>query len=378
MKVLYIMDSLGTGGSERSTADLWYFLRKEKVEISIVALRHRKEGIENEILTQGFSVHFLQSKGLVSQSREIVKYIRDFHPDVVHSVLFKSNLRTRLARMQLKFVHVESLVNCSYDKIRLKDPNIRLSSFYLYKYLDKFTAGWVDKFHAVTEGVKSHYHQALHIPEKKISAVHRGRGENKFLAERPAIRKEYLAEFGLPDNTIMVIHVGRQEYQKGHLDLLKAIEHLSQDEFSRCAFLFLGREGNSTAAIQSFLQSHSSGAKLIWLGHRQDVQQLLVSADIFVFPSLYEGIGGALIEAQAASLPIICSDIAVLNEVVVKNKSAFMHENQQQLTTFLSRLIGDQPLRNKMGEAGLANFRANFSIDKVNQKMLDFYKLTAS
>ena len=59
MKILFVLDSLGTGGAERSTGDLWYFLRGEVVILRIVVLGKRKEGIEKQILAAGFDVVFL-------------------------------------------------------------------------------------------------------------------------------------------------------------------------------------------------------------------------------------------------------------------------------------------------------------------------------
>src|SRR5688572_30302793 len=111
MRIMFVIDSLGTGGSERSTSFIWYYLRSiPGFEITIVVLRRRKEGIETEILKAGFQVIFLKSKGYFSQGKEIGHHIDIIKPDLVHSVLFKSNLRVRLARLTRRFLHVESLV----------------------------------------------------------------------------------------------------------------------------------------------------------------------------------------------------------------------------------------------------------------------------
>src|SRR5688500_12975039 len=99
MKILHVIDSLGTGGAERSTAEIWYYLRAKGFELSIVVLKHRKEGIEQEILREGFNVTFLSKKGVLSQALEISEYIKAQRPDIVHSTLFMSNLRVRLARL---------------------------------------------------------------------------------------------------------------------------------------------------------------------------------------------------------------------------------------------------------------------------------------
>jgi glycosyltransferase involved in cell wall biosynthesis len=376
MKILYVLDSLGTGGAERSTADLWYYLRSRGIEPTIIVLGNRKEGIEKEILQQGFEVFFLKGHGFASQCFQLARLIKENKPDIVHSILFKSNLRVRLSRLKTKFIHVESLVNCTYDRVRLKDPRISSLSFYYYKYLDHFTAGLTDKFLAITETVKTHYVSELNIPEKKIDVLYRGRAENPFLHERDALRIAYRRELGLAEDTLLVLHVGRQEFQKGHLVLLQAIRLIEKNINRPVAFVFLGRKGNSSADISAFLKANPLQSKLYWLDHRYDVAQWMISSDIFVFPSLYEGLGGSLIEAQAASLPIICSNIPVLNEVVTRDKNALMFDvgNGAQLGECLINFINNREKRSRFGESSLSNFRSRFLLQRINEKTLEYYK----
>src|SRR5688572_14599769 len=163
MKILFVMDSLGAGGAERSTADLWYFLRDAGVEVHIILLDHCSPGIEKEIVTAGFNTFFLAGLSLAKQSWAIVRKVKELKPNVVHSILFKANLRTRLARLQHQFIHIESLVNCTYDKVRLKDPNVGKLAFYYYKLLDQYTSFLVDHFHSITNTVRDHYVNELGI-----------------------------------------------------------------------------------------------------------------------------------------------------------------------------------------------------------------------
>jgi glycosyltransferase involved in cell wall biosynthesis len=231
----------------------------------------------------------------------------------------------------------------------------------------------VDHFHAITGVVKDHYHEMLGIPFRKISVVYRGRTGNLFLDQRDQLRERYHREFGLVKGTLLVLHVGRQEYQKGHIILLKAIQKLHEGVISSCAFLFLGREGNTTLEIKAMLANFSPSIKILFLGHRQDVNELMASADVFVFPSLYEGLGGALIEAQAARLPILCSSIKVFEEVIDKDVNALLHNDESELAGNISLLLGDEAKRRKMGENGLLNFRAKFTLGVINKQMLNLY-----
>lgn len=376
MKILFVMDSLGTGGAERSTSDLWYYLREKNVQLKIIILEHRREGIEKEILGANFDVHFLRPGNFLVQVNALKKLIKEFEPDLVHSVLIRSTFRVRCARFLSKFRSVESLVNCTYDPIRLRDPQVGYFSFYFYKWADYLTASRVDSFIAITQTVKEHYVKLLAIPEEKIEVIYRGRNPNPFLKNRTSVRATLLAELGLADDSILVLSIGRQEFQKGHLVLLKAIRKMEEEKLKRVAFIFLGREGNSTPDIQRFLKTETLKARLYWLGHRLDAAMWLSGSDLFVFPSLYEGLGGVLIEAQAAALPIVCSDLPVLHEVVCNNENALMFEcgNSDLLASDLLKLISDREMRSRFSARSLENFERKFGLLEVNHQLLSFYQ----
>ena len=378
MKVLFIQDSLGTGGAEKSNSQLWYFLREKKIAIRIIVLEHRQKGIENEILEQGFDVTFLDKQNLWQQVKSIARIIDDFNPDIVHSVLFRAALRTRIAKLKTNFVNVESLVNCTYDKVRFSDPKVNKWALYFYKWLDRFTQSkGTDKFIAITNEVREHYIQNLNISPSKISVIFRGRKANEYLNAKADWRQKLNDEFLFSSNDVIITHVGRQEFQKGHLELLKAIKSIDQVlADNKVKFLFCGRDGNNSKEIEAFLAKESIKTGILFLGHRNDVNQILAASDIFVFPSKYEGLGGSLIEAQAAALPIVCSDIKVFEEVVNNNENALMYQlgNTKDLSEKLLLLIESETMRKKMGEESLKNFNAKFQLEKVNEQMLKFYE----
>ncbi|MEZ4972125.1 MAG: glycosyltransferase family 4 protein [Cyclobacteriaceae bacterium] len=375
MKIMFVIDSLGTGGAERSTADLWYYLKENNIQIKVVALRRRKEGIEEEVLAANFDVHFVNQGNIFRQVAEINGVIKRFRPDVVHSVLFKSNLRVRLARRRNRFYHIESLVNCMYDPIRLEDPSVGFLTLKAYKWIDRLSIRWVDHFVAITNTVKIHYQRNFSIDDSKVSVIYRGRKENPYLDIKSKVRTDCRNELALSPDSLLVIHIGRREFQKGHLILLKAIKRIEGKLKVPVAFVFLGREGNSSSEIERFINDNSFSAKMFFLGHRLDVDRWLASGDIFAFPSRYEGLGGALIEAQAAGLPVICSDLTVLNEVVVRNRNARMFEegDSRGLADHLIEMISSQNLRHNYGLESVANFRNRFELRKINQQTLALY-----
>lgn len=384
MKILYVQDSLGTGGAERSNADLWSYLRDEKtgVEIKIILLEHRKEGVEKEVKEQGYDINFLKPGNFFDHVIQIKQIIKEFKPDVVHSVLFKAFIRVRAVRFFSSFYHVESLVSCSYDPIRFKDPKMNNFGLTVYKYINRLTHGLgTDKFIAISREVKEHSQKHLKIPPNKITVIPRGRRINPYLKNKEQLRCEIRRSLGIPKEDLVFVHVGRQEYPKGHLELLKGISLIDQKlNQKRVHVVFCGRKGKASKAIENYVEENQMATKLHWLGHRLDVPEILAGSDVFVFPSLYEGLGGALIEAQAAGLPIICSKINVFREVVSEGENALMFEigDYNTLADQILLLANNQKLRSEMGEKSITNFQKKFRLEKIHERMFKFYQKVLS
>lgn len=375
MRILYIIDSLGTGGAERSTSYLWYLLREQGVAIKIICLRRRKEGIQTEILQENFDVMFLQSVSWLTHARQLVNIIKEWQPDIVHSILWKSNIRARVARFLHRFYHVESLVNLVYADTRIQDVGrLKLS---VYRWLDQYTGQWgVDHFHANGESVANHYTSKLSIPRDKMTIVKRGRFPNPFVNRKGKLRQEFNRKYSIVDGEIILMNVGRQEYQKGHDILLNALGKIKKGNGLKFRLFIAGRDGNASAKILTSIKHHGLEREVILLGHYGNIPELLVCGDIFVFPSRFEGFPGALIEAEAAGLPIICTDLPMMLEVAIpgSNCLVFPNENETQLAEAILKLATNRNLMTEYSRNSIAQFNANFLIPVINEQMHSMYQ----
>ncbi len=120
------------------------------------------------------------------------------------------------------------------------------------------------------------------------------------------IRQEARNEFGLSDSTLVVGTVGRLSVQKnpdGIIEIIKKLRDRAQD----FKFLWIGR-GELEEYIVSKIKAEGLEDYVIMTGVRNDVHRLYQAMDVFILPSIYEGLGNVLIEAQAAGLPSFCSD----------------------------------------------------------------------
>ena len=179
----------------------------------------------------------------------------------------------------------------------------------------------------------------------------------------------------LPDGAWVFIHVARQEHQKNHLGLIAAFEPVWQGH-PDARLLLVGREGNSSAEIQQRLEVSPARDAILSLGHRSDVSELLRCADVFVLPSHYEGLSGAMIEAMEAELPVICSDLDGLREGCEPDRSALLCDPKrpESIAAAMNRMLDEPDLAQRLGTRGRELFLERFTLEASCQGMLAFFQ----
>lgn len=376
MKVTYIVNALGEGGTERSLADLLPGLREGGVDISIITLRSRgDEGVEPLLRAQGFEIHTIGSIGRLKTLRALRRLIRAQQPDIVHTMLFEANLYGRLATIATGARIVVSLVNTTYSAARLADPRLNRRKVRVVQALDAALGRFrTDRFHAVSSAVKDDAVAALRLPDNKVTVIERGRRPETLPIVSPARRSAARDKLGLPIDAEVLVSVGRQEYQKGHRYSLVAVRELS--DRPDLVLLVAGRTGNESDDLQQILTGMPDTAERVQLlGHRPDVAEVLAAADLFVFPSLFEGMPGAVIEAMASGLPIVASDIEPVREVVEIDANAVLvaPRDASALAAAIRELLDDPSRMDDMGSRSREIFEERFTIERSVEGFIDLY-----
>lgn len=370
MKIILLINSLFTGGAEFSTMTFYGWLKQSTdYEIKIVCLK-RAEPAYN-FRDFGFNnVKYLKNGSFKTRLKDFNELVESFKPDLVHSVLFDANLLGRVSRLlKRNFKHLESLVNQTYSPYRLKDPNVNRFKLESYRFLDFITQyKGVDHFHSNGNTVAKHYQEKLHVNPSRITNIPRGREPNPFLEESNTLNS-IREELDLKNNVILV-NVARHEYQKAQTVIIDALNELKPLKL-RYTLLLVGRNGEATGLIKDKIDNYGLQESIKMLGHRSDVAKILAASDIFVFPSRFEGLPGALIEAEAAGLPILCSDIPNNREVVQENINSFIFpvDDSIILSQHIERLISDESQRKRMGNKSLEIYKKKFTIEQVHIKM---------
>ena len=176
------------------------------------------------------------------------------------------------------------------------------------------------------------------------------------------------------DSKLCVLFVGRLIPRKGLTYLIKAAKHIVK-EYSQTRFLIVG-DGPQKPHLLATLEKTNLLSNFVFLG---DVNERLLPAlyncaDVFVFPSIQEGQGIALLEAQAAAKPVVAFDVGGVREAIVDKETGLLTKpDSRELAVAVMKLLANGTLREKMGSNGRKLVVDKFSWDVCAKKMLKVY-----
>jgi glycosyltransferase involved in cell wall biosynthesis len=371
--VLYLIDSLVAGGAERSLAALAPEYRRLGVRLDVAYL-HERDGLAEDLRAAGAALFSLaEGGGRIGWTRRASSLVRERKPDLLHTTLFESDIVGRLASVAAGTPIVCSLVNAAYGREQLENPALRPWKVRAAQFADVVTARRVRRFHAVSASVADVMSRRLRVPVKKMDVIPRARDAARLGVRTDERRAAARAALDVSGDVPVVLAVGRHEYQKGFDVLLRAAAALRTERPELKVFV-AGRDGGATQALHSLVGEYHLEPTVELLGTRDDVADLLCAADVFAFPSRWEGSPGAVLEAMALEVPIVAADIAPIREVTDGDACARLvpvDDATALAKGIASALDGDGvPAR---VAAARERFTRHYTIDRVAEQMVAFY-----
>jgi glycosyltransferase involved in cell wall biosynthesis len=374
LKVLFVIEGMGTGGTERSVAELLPYLKTAGI-LPIVVCFHHREGVEQELIRQGFDLRFLSGKNTRQWFQQLRRILKSERPDVIHTALFRSDLVGRLAAIGTTIPVISSLVSTPYRPIRFRDPHVNKRTLRMMQLLDAATGRlFTSHFHAVSHAAKAAAIADIHLPAQRITVIQRGRNAKRLGEPSQARRQQARQALNLAPEAKVLVNLGRHEYAKGQHHILEAMAQL-RDCHPEMVLLLAGRTGLATPKLEHLCTQAGLSGQVRFLGYREDIPDILAAADLFVFPSLYEGLPGAVLEAMALGLPIVAFDIPPVREVVAVNENALLVETGStvQFTAAIQTLLADRALADRFSQCSRAIFLERYTLEKSAAQMVDLY-----
>ncbi|WP_339644746.1 TIGR03088 family PEP-CTERM/XrtA system glycosyltransferase [uncultured Porticoccus sp.] len=369
--VAHIIYALGTGGLENGLINIINRTPPDRYRHVIICLTNADD-FANRITLPGVQV--IQLHKPAGQNFRVFwdlwKTLRTLRPDVVHTRNLAS-LEMQLVTLLMpgiKRVHGEH----GRDIHDLDGTNKK------YNLLRKAMQPFVHRYIAVSRDLLQWLKHTVAIPEKKLRQIYNGVDAGKFSPRQDDTQLGDLAPPGLlPENAVVVGTVGRLAEVKNQQLLIEAVGYLFTKRPILRGTLRLVLVGDGPLKLQLVDRVKQLGlSDVVWFsGDRNDVPVLMQLMDIFILPSLAEGISNTLLEAMASGLPVIATSVGGNVELIEEgvNGRLVPVNNVVAMADALAELVDDPTLRQSMGEKGLALVRTTFNWEKTVADYLAVY-----
>ena len=305
IRIIHVVGRMQPGGTEIRTLELMQHLDRNRYQFDFCALSGLPGDLDHEVQSLGGKVHYCS----IHDFRFVRKFMRLLGAEryqVVHShvhmmsgavlaLAFFAGIPVRIAHFRSSRAVPNPSPMRSVREFLLKRLIGLMATHILSVSRSTMIDAWYDDW----------YNDA------RCRVVYCGVDMTRFqsLGDPIAVR----SEFGvLPDSTLL-IHVGNFTEAKNHSKLLTVFaELLAQTD--RCYLLLVG-EGSLRAHIENRIDELQLRGHVILAGRRRDVPRLLAASDLMIFPSLWEGLPGSVLEAVAAGVPVLASDIPAMAEI---------------------------------------------------------------
>ncbi|HIE44105.1 MAG TPA: glycosyltransferase family 1 protein [Candidatus Omnitrophica bacterium] len=369
MNILQIIGSKNIGGgSQEHTRLLSCGLKFKGHAVTVVC---REGSLVEAYREEGLKVIALELRDRIKAIKFLTRLIKQRKFDVVHTHNRDGDIAGLIAA---KLTSTPVIVSTIHSYINQDKFGDRKMNFPLWLYNNILTF-LPHRIVAVSEALRKHILEELRVIPEKLICIMNAVDLNGLKCKRD--KSELRRELNIPQSSKVIGSVGKLIIMKGYRYLVEsAVEILS--EVPDVRFLIIG-DGNQREVLQRKVKEYGIQKRFMFLGERQDAIEIMQSFDIFVHPSLSEGLPRVVMEAQGLGVPVVATSVGGTPEVVEDGKTGILVSPKDpvaQSRAILS-LLRDSLKRKRMGEAGKRRIEEKFShtrmIDEI--EALFFYLL---
>jgi len=368
IRVLYLIDSLGSGGAEHLLDAYLGHLPSLGVDPVVAALQSRQGNpIASRIETRGIPVLELGIARLRQRGayRRVSDVIARSRPHLVHTQLEFANVLGAAAAARRRIPVVSTLHTLEEPRRRSRARwRMRLMAWSLRRH-----AGLVI---AVSEDARRHHLLHLGLPPDRVTTIHNGIEISDFRVG-PGVRDEVRSELGIPSGAAVVAVVAVLRPPKGIDGLIRALPALVA-AVPRTHLLVVG-DGEARRSLERLAADLGMANRVTFTGSRADVPRMLATADVFALPSLTEALPTVVAEAMAAGLPVVASRVGGIPEMVDDSTGTLVEPGDiAGLTRALAQLLDDPAEAGRRGRSGQLLAAERFDLATQAERLASEYR----
>ena len=361
MKVLHIINSLQTGGAEKLLLDTIPYYVKRGIETDLLLLNGKETPFKKKLANKNSTNVFNLGMGSVYNPIHIFKvipYLKKY--DLIHVHLFPAQYWVVFAKL-LAFSKVK-LVFTEHNT-----TNRRLENK-LYKFIDKFMYRFYDKVICISNEIYEIIKKHSKLKPEKLAVIENGVDLVNFREAQKLDASKLINDYDSNDK--IIIQIAGFRAQKDQQTLIKAMQYVPSN-----VKLVLVGDGVLKESCEQLVKQIKLNHKVVFLGMRNDIPQLLKTADIVVLSSKYEGLSLSSIEGMAVGKPFIASNVPGLKKVVEGAGMLFELGNAKELASHITKLLSNKSYYKKVA-ADCLERAENYDISVMIDKHIALYKRT--
>ncbi len=358
--ILHVIPTLDRGGAEKQLVLLATGLPREEFEVHIAVLT-RSGPLETDLTRAGIPVTHFHKRHKIDPGAwwRLKRHIGQLRPDLVQTWLFSANSYGRTAAMAAGVGRIVASERC-VDRWKAWHELV----------IDRFLARRTARIVVNSMGVRDFY--VRHgLPADKFVVIPGGVSPSP---PSDLDRAGALASLGLPAHARLIGAVGRLWPQKRIKDVIWAADLLKviRDDVH---VLVIG-DGPRRARLERFCAQVEIEDRVHFLGHRDDVPRLMPHFDVLWLASSYEGLPNSIMEAMAAGVPVVATDIPGNRDLVVPSETGYLVAvgDRAAIARQTAKILDDRALASRLGAAARVRVHTNFSVDQMIQRHAQLYR----
>jgi glycosyltransferase involved in cell wall biosynthesis len=365
LRLLLIIPTLVRGGAEKQLALLAMGLPRDRFDVHVAVLT-RSGPYEQTLRDAGIEVTVIGKRWKIDPTCywRLKRHIRSLRPDLVHTWLFAANAYGRQAAFAAGVKHVVGGERCV-------DPWKSSLQLAIDRYLSKGTQRIVTNSSGVRE-----FYAGRGLPAEKFFVIPNGIALPA--PSEPGSREELLRELQLPPGARLIGAVGRLWPQKRVKDLIWAADLLKtlRDD----THLLIIGDGPQRWRLERYREQNEITDRVHFLGERGDVPRILPHLSALWLASEYEGQSNAIMEAMAAGIPVVATDIAGNRDLVVDGVTGYLVAvgDRFEFSRRTHWLLEDAELQRRLGAAGRERIEREFTVEQMVGRHAALYEELAA
>ena len=382
IKVTCVTGALKRGGCEIHLARVLPRLNPAEFDVQLFLLFERGELVE-DLVQRGFTVHapVVSSKfisfPLLSTIWKMIFAVYLLARLLTHFIVF----RPHIAHFFLPAAYLIGFPIATLSRVKVRVMSRRSLNNYQRKNALTVALTKIERnFHRSVDHVlgnsKAVVRQLMndeHVPAQKITLIYNGVALSPPKADRMSIRNQW----GISDDDVMMVVVANLIPYKGHADLIEALALLKGKTPYKC--VMIGYDSGIQSALEAQARTHNLDDQIIFTGSRPDLADFYHAADLSVLCSHEEGFSNTILEAMAAGLPLVVTDVGGNSEAVTHDENGLVvaPHNPKELSKAIDRLLDSESLRHRFGARSRDMTKEKFTLTECVSQYEAFYKKVA-